>query len=170
MKTTILSIPLALCVLGGAKAQSIGPATLNAAGNSGTISGAQFDWSVGEMTMVSTLSNPNIVVTQGVLQTWETPTGVAEIKMPGALHVFPNPATDVVNLQYTSPVDGMLSCKLLDMTGRKISVTQIAVMNGQAAGEIDIRALAAATYMLEVIMTPANGTPTATSYKIQKLQ
>lgn len=86
------------------------------------------------------------------------------------MHVFPNPATDIVNVQYASTTDGMLSCKLMDMAGKLISTQQIAVTNGQATGQVDIRILPAASYMLEVIMTPANGIPASASYKIQKLQ
>ena len=156
----------------GVRAQSIGPSTINAAGGGVTIGSSNFAWSAGEMTLVSTFTTPGIIVTQGVLQ----PSGNAALTVPvtgelsKAPHVFPNPARDYVNVQYTSSVTGTLSCKLLDVAGKEISREEIAVANGQAAGQIYIRSLAAATYMLEITIIPENGSPQIAAYKIQKLR
>src|SRR5437016_6012346 len=90
-----------LLVLAGAihiRAQSIAPGTLNAAGGGGTVAGNKFDWSVGEMTMVSTFTGSGVIVTQGVLQPYHyVPTAVSDPHFADELQVFPNPATSAIN-------------------------------------------------------------------------
>jgi hypothetical protein len=56
------------------------------------------------------------------------------------------------------------------MAGRKISSQQLTIANGQANGQVDIRTLAAATYLLEVTIKHENGTSETIPYKIQKLK
>lgn len=54
---------MALLIMGAASAEA--QSTLNVAGNSAKINGMTFDYSIGEMTLVSTERNANIIVTQG---------------------------------------------------------------------------------------------------------
>lgn len=49
-------------------AQMVLPSTLNASGATVNKGYYSFDWSIGESTAVSTLTNGNLMVTQGVLQ------------------------------------------------------------------------------------------------------
>src|SRR4051812_41395359 len=130
MKKIISVIPLLIVVLTGVKAQSITPSTINATGGHTNLGGTEFEWSVGEMAMVSTFSASGIIVTQGLLQPAEAMVGVPTTSLTAKnLHVFPNPASDVVNLQYTSATNGILSCRLYDMTGKEISNQKIGVVN-----------------------------------------
>ena|ERR1700733_7919131 len=170
MKKEILLIPLLLTVSFGVRAQSISPATLNATGGTATISGTEFDWSVGEMTMVSTFINANIIVTQGVLQPTPSATSVPNNSLISTqLEVFPNPATSVVNLRYSSQANGSLTYQLMDETGRVITRHKIVFAPGTTVEQISISELACATYMLEVTVNAGNTAPENISYKIQKL-
>ena len=67
-KLFFTSIFLLLININNVKAQSITPSVINASGYSGTISGQVFDWSIGEMTLVSTYTGSTLIVTQGLLQ------------------------------------------------------------------------------------------------------
>ncbi len=167
-KTTIF-----LLAIGGAisiRAQSISPRTLNAAGGTAVIGGNEFEWSVGEMTLVSTFSGSSVIVTQGVLQPYDaTSTQVTEQRLLKNLQVFPNPASTVVNLQYASSDMGSLSYRLLDMTGKEITSAVIDVKQGTATGQFSVAGLACANYMLEVTVNTA-GTTERASYKIQKIK
>ena len=169
MKKVVLLIPLALAAITGANAQSVGPATLNATGGSKTIGTQEFEWSVGEMTMVSTFAGSNVIVTQGVLQPSAAMTGVPN--SPGLtdqLQVFPNPVSSVVNFRYTSASEGTLNYRLIDMTGKVISSLSMNVKQGTNEQQVDLTSLACATYFLE-ITTHTPGTETI-SYKIQKIK
>ncbi len=169
MKRSRLLILAMLLMVIGAQAQSVRPSAINATGGAKIIGSNDFEWSVGEMTLVSTFTTPSVIVTQGVLQPGDVTLGVpATGDLSKALRVFPNPATDYVNVQYTSPANGTLSCRLFDVAGKDISSQNITVAGGHAAGQIDIRSLAAATYMLEVTFLPDSGSPEISAYKIQK--
>jgi len=167
MKKTILLIPLALAAITSVHAQSVGPSTLNATGGSKVIGTQEFEWSVGEMTMVSTFAGSNVIVTQGVLQPSAAMTGVPTSPgLANLLQVFPNPASSVVNFRYTSAVEGTLDYRLIDMTGKVISSQTMKVKQGTNEQQLDLTSLACATYFLEIA---APGRETI-SYKIQKIK
>jgi len=171
MKRTILLIPLALAVSVNIRAQSIGPATLNVTGGTTVIGSNEYDWSVGEMTMISTFTATGIIVTQGVLQPAESASGVANVSLLSKqLQVFPNPATSVVNVQYSSQVQGTLTYRLMDVAGKVIAERAMTVSPGTTTEQVNVSELACATYMLEVTVNAGNATPESISYKIQKLK
>jgi hypothetical protein len=171
MKRAILLIPLALAAIGSAHAQSTGPGTMNATGSTVVAGGNEFDWSVGEMTMVSTITSASIVVTQGVLQPADAgPSGVKNTSLLATqLQVFPNPATSLVNIQYSSQDAGTLTYKLTDMQSKVINTQTIKVAQGTTLEKVNVSELACATYMLEVTVISGNASPETISYKIQKL-
>jgi hypothetical protein len=172
MKRPILLIPLFIIVAINTYGQSVGPATLNAAGGTAPIGSNEFDWSVGEMTMVSTFSITGVItVTQGVLQPAEVTEGVVNTsKLQDQLQVFPNPASSEVNLKYSSSVQGTLAYKLMDVAGKTIKTQTIAISPGTISEQVNVSELACATYMLEVIINPENAVSEKASYKIQKLK
>ncbi len=101
--------------------KSIGPSVINSAGGTATISGNVYSWSVGEMVLVSTVSTPNLIITQGLLQpNSATTTSVITPKLQVTNLVYPNPASDMVQLKTTSPKGGSLSYMLMDMNGKII--------------------------------------------------
>jgi hypothetical protein len=153
------------------RAQSIGPATFNATGGSNIVSGNEFEWSVGEMTLVNTFSSSSIVVTQGVLQPSDIATRVVDNTMlQQQLKVFPNPATSIVNLQYTSATHGTMSYRLLDIAGKVVNTTTIDIAPGANNGQIDVSTLACATYMLDVSLDSGENKKEHAIFKIQKLK
>jgi Secretion system C-terminal sorting domain len=167
MRKSIVLILFAAAWSNAGRAQGVSPSTINSAGGGAPIGSYEFDWSVGEMTMVSTFSQPSVVVTQGLLQPYDGPTKVVKTTIPATqLQVFPNPATSVVNVQYTAQDQGTLAYRLLDMNGKIIKTHVTDTRQGTTTEQINVSTLAAATYMLEVIV---NGSATST-FKIQKLQ
>ena len=175
MKRNFLYAGLLFAVLGATTAhgQSIFPSTLNATGGTARIGTKEFEWSVGEIALVSTFTTSSIVVTQGVLQ---TNFGPKVTEVPGTtnlgdyLQIFPNPTSDAINIRYNAANDGVIEIRFIDMAGRLISAQKSDVKQGANNQKIDIAHLAAATYMLEVYVTSTGGKTEATAYKIQKLQ
>ncbi len=171
MKRSIYLLMLTLLQAVCLNAQSIGPATLNASGGSATMGAAVFEWSVGEMTLVSSFVNSGIIVTQGILQPVEVTLGVAATTvLPGEIRVFPNPASDVVNIQCSALNAESLSWKLFDMSGKELNSQKIVVTSGQATGTVDLSSVAAAIYILEVTIVSDSRKVEIRSYKIQKNQ
>ena len=150
-------------------AQSIGPSTLNSAGGSAAIGGNTYEWSLGEMTVVSTYSGGSLVVTQGLLQPFNLSNGIHEHPLSaGALQVYPNPAEDVLYLQPAFKQGDKLSFALLDMTGKLILREEKTLSTGTELQTIRLTGLAAGNYMLQVAVTAA-GENYNTGYKVQKL-
>ena len=169
MKSIILLIPLSVVAIVPLRAQSAAPSTLNSTGNTKIIGTNEFDWSVGEMTMVSTFSAPGIIITQGVLQSDLQPGAVPKTDaLTRQLQVFPNPATTVVNIKYLSPGQGSLSYKLMDLNGKIINRQKLDVAQGTTLEQLSVADLACATYMLEVTVNSATSAPESIVYKIQK--
>lgn len=169
MKKRLLILLMAMSGFHTIRAQSIGPKTINAAGGSGTIGSTELEWSIGEMTMVSTLSSSGIVVTQGVLQPADNYEGVKSTSsLSGQLQVFPNPVISEVNLKYTSQNAGTLNYRLIDMNGKVITEHAILATQGVTLEKINVADLACANYMLEVTVNQGSATSEKATFKISK--
>lgn len=153
------------------RAQSISPKTLNATGGSKVINGNTYEWSVGEMALVSTSAGSNIVVTQGLLQPVPGPSGIDVVSnLSKQLEVYPNPAGEMVYLRYDLKQAGKLEYILQDMTGKAILKNNINAGNTASTTEISLGNLPSATYMLYISFQPVNGTAEQASFKIDKLK
>jgi len=63
--------------------------------------------------------------------------------------VFPNPATDVVNVTFSLPLPGAGRLAIINHTGRQVLSQTISA--GATSAEVDVRALAAGVYLLRVM-------------------
>lgn len=73
------------------------------------------------------------------------------------LTIYPNPATNVVNVDFSMVEAGVVTCKLMDAAGKVLAVDQF---EGQAEGNhrvMDVSALSAGFYLLE-LATPTGKT------------
>jgi len=166
---TVLCL-LLLCSM-AARAQSIGPSTLNAAGGSRTIEGNTYEYAIGEVVAGSTYDGPGLIVTPGVLQPMiEDPDGIDQLVIdPGALGVFPNPVEQALFLQPDFKKKGILEYVLSDIQGRILLEKKVNLDQGNERQQIDMNHLAAATYNLSVVWKQA-GKLYVKAFKIQKVK
>jgi len=174
MKRSVLLILLAIAATTVIHAQGIGPSICNSAGGTAIIGTDEFDWSVGEMTMVETFHdsiNTNVYLTQGLLQPADYLNDVVHNNtlLANQLQVYPNPASSVVNIQYTSSTQGTLSYKLIDVAGQTVKGGNTAVQPGKTSAQINVSDLADASYMLEITTNAGNTGSESITYKIEKL-
>lgn len=171
MKTKkLLLTAILLSVLSVAKAQSIGPSTINATGNSKNIGTNTYEYSIGQMTLVSTATSSAIVVTQGVLQPKENTAGISDNQIAtDQLKVFPIPSSTVVTIQPSFSKGGKLVYQLLDASGKSIIKNTIDLMIGNESQQINIAAYASGNYLLKVAYESGDLIST-TTFKIQKIQ
>lgn len=148
-----LATMLASCLSYICSAQSIGPATLNAAGGSAEVAGNTYEWSVGEMVLVNTAITPGLVVTQGTLQPMAQGTGINNKPALAGLNIYPNPASDQLNIKFNIARDLDVVLKLTDISGREQYLKQIKNHNGSELITIDFKPYAAGIYMLQVETT-----------------
>jgi hypothetical protein len=151
MKHKILFSTFLLAASSTLCAQSIGPATFNAAGGSTTIGSNVWEFSLGEMSVVSTNSAGNISITHGVLQpSKNNPDAINDIaKENKNILVYPNPSNAQINI---SAKDGLLDCNgivLYDAIG-KIIYTNKNPQQINGTYSIDVQAFASGNYLLKI--------------------
>ena len=165
----VIMIQQAFCTC--ACGQTIKPSILNATGGSGKIDGRYSDYSIGEMTMVSTFSTPGLIVTQGLMQTDLFPDlGIASTNDASQIEVFPNPASTIINIRFTSKADGELKYWLIDMTGKVVSSQTANVNQGTTVEQINSSGLAAASYLLQIAFSGYKQAAEISTFKIEKLK
>lgn len=170
MRIVYFLIATFLSGLSVAHAQSVGPATLNGAGGSATVGGNTYEWSVGEMTVVSTATASNIVVTQGVLQPSQNASAItAEKPSASLLKVYPVPTQDVVYIQPSFNKPGRFSYQLTDAAGKMVQEQRVALQTGQELQSVNLGSLPSGNYMLRVQFADTD-TPYSNVFKIQKIQ
>ncbi len=170
MKKSILTLLGMACGTLAAFSQSIGPSTLNAAGGSAVVSGNTYEWSVGEMAVVSTYADASLVVTQGVLQpNGSGTTGINEHTLSDKLlQVYPNPASSVLNIQPNFGRDCNLIYQLQDITGKTMLAGEQASATGKTLVQVNLNNLVSGSYLLQVQVKTGKDTY-SNVYKIQKL-
>ena len=169
MTRHILSaLTLAALSATGAQAQTV----LNAAGGTAAISGNTYEYSIGEMTIVTTNTAGSITVTHGVLQPTNKPNSIApQPWLATALNVYPNPALDEVFIKPSLPAASLLTYSLVDATGKLVRAAATATLHtGGEQQRVSLSALAAGTYLLMVEATQPNGRKASEAFKINKLR
>lgn len=154
-----------------AKAQTLSPTIINSTGGTAIINGIIYDYSFGEMTMISTLYSPKLIVTQGLLQT-KTDTaavGIAtnQLVMPTFI-IYPNPAQQLINFESECNAGGKLQYELIDAAGKLIVSKQVPVVAGKNKESIDLTKISAGMYLLKITVNQGKETFFQNS-KIQKM-
>ena len=135
--------------------QSITPAVLNVAGGSSQNGYYQFEWSVGEMSLINQMeSRPNLfVLTNGFLQpyilnpavdNWKDHFGADEIK------VFPTPASSYIEVVLFTRQQGRLKICLYDAIGQKIYSSELQSFGVDLIQRIPVNKFNTGTYLLHI--------------------
>lgn len=145
-----------------AKAQT----AFSVSSHSATIQGNTYEYVIGEMTLVSTERNSNLIVTQGYLQPVESnrPAQVDLSDASALVKVYPNPTQDIVNVEGLNTSSVLLNYTLFDVTGK---VLQEQVLDKSNHFSVDLKPYAGGNYYLLINATQGNE-PVKYSYKIQK--
>jgi hypothetical protein len=148
--------------------------TLNVSSHSATINGATFDYSIGEMTLVSTERNANLIVTQGLLQPngsrngTQAQPGNTQIASSDLIKVYPNPTENILNVESFENAEAAISYQLFDATGKVVLSENAIWQAGTNKVTLDLKNYAAGSYYLMIRKPNANGIIENFSYKIQK--
>lgn len=173
MKTLIsinakLSLLTFLLLLGFVPISALAQSTLNASGGSQTLASGVFDYSIGEMAVVSTHSNAEITITQGLLQMEASSLGVSDqFFSEQNMRIYPNPVRNELYIQPLLEGSGELSIQLFDLQGRHIMQKNFYLQTGVEKQELDLSFLQEATYMLNVQFSHGQNTYRQT-YKVIK--
>jgi hypothetical protein len=81
--------------------------------------GLSISWTLGE-TIIPTFTNGNLVLSHGFQQQLIVTAIEEHIDIAVNVKVYPNPASDVVNISFDEPVDGEISITILDSQGKLV--------------------------------------------------
>ncbi len=170
-----VKLSLAFIVFGSAMSlNAFCQQTINVSSHSATINGLRFDYSIGEMTLVTTERNTNLIVTQGLLQPHGSGSGTqsqpgnAAMPLSDMVKVYPNPTTNILFVESVENADADISYQLFDAAGKVVISKTIALKAGPNKFSLDLESFAAGAYYLMVRKPNAQGNLENYSYKIQK--
>ncbi|TMI78678.1 MAG: T9SS type A sorting domain-containing protein [Bacteroidetes bacterium] len=135
--------------------QSITPAVLNVAGGSSQKGYYQFEWSVGEMSLINQMeSRPNLfVLTNGFLQPYILNPGVNNSNNQfGAdeIKVFPTPASSYIEIDLFTRQQGRLKITLYDAIGQRMYSTELQSFGVDLIQKIPVNGFNTGTYLLHL--------------------
>ena len=151
--------------------QSPAQSIVNASGNTATVSGNTYSYSVGEMCAVHTASSATLVVTNGLLQpNAQTPDGINNLWLStDKISLYPNPSATILYLEMQTTELATGKITLLDMSGKQVLARQENFTAGTNKIEFDLSPFANAQYVLQIQLSKSNQ-QYAKSFNIQKIK
>jgi hypothetical protein len=149
--------------------------TFNVTGHSAKINGMTFDYSIGEMVLVSTERSSSLIVTQGVLQpdaslTSGSPSSDVTLStLDNPIKVYPNPSSHLVFVEMYETTIQEYTYNLYDATGKIVMSQKGKTQAGLNKLELNLQRLASGSYYLMMQKYDENGQPQNYSNKIQKI-
>jgi hypothetical protein len=143
-KSLLFFLSLLLSDLG--YSQSVSPEVTASAGDHFTGTNAQLSWTIGE-TMIETYVNGSNQLTQGFHQTNLMVTAVEDLTDNFQVKFFPNPATDILNIEW-SEISDPLTLSLHDATGQQLIMKK--VLDQTMSITFDLTTHAAGSYLLQL--------------------
>ena len=87
---------------------------------------------------------------KGFTLTYETVTNIEENNGLNNISIYPNPVSSMLNVDLTADFDGQINFRIMDMTGRTISVENLANCGGDVHHTINVSNLSKGMYMLSI--------------------
>lgn len=134
------------------------------ASNSAVLQGNTYQYTIGEMPLISTESNTHLIITQGYLQpqSGKKMTSGSDISQLQLITIYPNPTDDVLHV--TLPMEMSVNYQLFDVAG-KVLLSQTVTKNNRFS--LSLSAFATGTYYL-IIASASQPNSEKYTCKIQK--
>ena len=146
MKRFILVFSAALFVL-SAVAQ-VKQEVIASAGGYNVASNISISWTLGE-TIIPTFTSPNLILTHGFQQQIIITAIEENLENEVKITVFPNPASDNVNILFEEPVDGEVKIYMLNSLGKLVKTDFIEP--AMVEKQINLQDLPAGIYYFKLI-------------------
>ena len=175
MKKTITLVFVFFFVL-NCSAQSIAPSVINSSGGTFQSGYYKLEWSIGELALVGemTSSNNSLVITNGFIQPfiqYPANNNTNNIFATDEIRIFPNPASDYVEINFFTKQRGRIKFSFYDGSGRKILTVTERYYGVGLIKRIPVSQLPNEVYMLHVDLDPDPGYVSKKGvYKIVKIK
>ena len=162
MKNTITLVIVFFSFFNCSNAQSIAPSVINAGGGSFQSGYYQFEWSLGELSLVGEMksSNNSLVITNGFIQPYiqyPATNNTNNIFGNDEIKVFPNPASSYVEINFFTKQMGRITLNFYDGSGRKIFTAADSYYGVGLIKRIPVSQLPNEVYMLHIDLDPYPG-------------
>jgi len=147
--------------------QSISPQVIASTGTFATAGSYSLSYTVGEAA-TATLTGSSNIITQGFQQPNDVYTGLQSFVTSSLnAQVYPNPASNEINLVITSPVADNYTVQLVDLLGRVLELPRTTeILNGQSHYVFNIQQLPPSVYFITL---HANSNDIVHSFKFEKI-
>ena len=173
-KIFTLLIIIFLCT--STNSQVVAPSVMNTSGGNFQSGYYQFEWSLGELSLVGdmTSSNNSFVITNGFIQSHiQYPSGNNSNNIFGneEIKIFPNPASSYVEINFLSKQKGRITISFYDGAGKKVYTTSDTYYGVGLIKRIPVSHLPNEVYMLHIDLDPFPGSTAKKGiYKIIKIK
>jgi hypothetical protein len=135
-----------------AGAQQMKQEVIASAGGYNVASGGSISisWTLGETIIPTfTSSDGSLVITHGFQQKLLIPTFVENLDIKVKVTIFPNPTSEIINIEFDTPTDSEITLFLLNNQGSSVQTIQI----GKASlnKEINMQVLPSGIYYLRMV-------------------
>jgi len=154
----------------------------NVCSHSAIINHTHFEYSIGEMSLITTERNTNLILTQGQLQPLIRINGLdnqsnlnqqtntsADYSMSDRIKVYPNPTENILNIESIENLSNEISYLLFDALGKVILSEKLMWNEGLNKVTISLKNYTSGSYYLIIRKPNTNGLLENFSYKIQKI-
>lgn len=117
------------------------------AGGYNTGGSISISWTLGE-TIIPTFQNGNLILTHGFQQQLILTSVEENFDIMVNIKVFPNPASDNLNIRFEEPIDGDVVITIIDSQGRLIKTETIEATTTEK--QISLRELGGGVYFLRM--------------------
>jgi hypothetical protein len=137
-------------------------AVINASGGFFQQGYYQFEWSVGEMSLVNQMNDATnkLTVTNGFIQPHILYPARNNDQQPfdaNEIRIFPNPATSYVEINLSTKQKGRLSIYFYDVLGKKVYVKELTGNGVDLIERIPVTGLPQGVYILHIELVPDPG-------------
>lgn len=169
IKIFLLVIICSICQMSKAQHAS------NVASHSAKINGMSFDYSIGEMMLVSTEHTSDLIITQGLLQpghfhsTSNSGSDGTLSTLDNPIKVYPNPSSHLVFVEMYETSIQDYSYNLYDATGKIVLSRKGQTQVGLNKLELNLQSIASGSYYLILQKRDIGEQAQNYSFKIQKV-
>jgi len=155
---TLLVITITRCFAYGQT--SVTPTVINSTGGTFAHDHYILDWSVGELSLVNQMGEPQeskFIISNGFLQPFTQDPNLVNNGNAfgeGEILILPNPTQNVLEVDFRTKQQGLVTYRLYDVQGRTILKNSFNYYGYGHIEKIDMTAFRAATYFLQIELNP----------------
>jgi len=150
-----------------ASSQTLSPTVISSSGGFFSNSNGMLSFTVAEMTMVETFSQPGNILTQGFQQPEDMSVGINETTVEtGGTLIFPNPTNGHFTLNYYNYDNSQTTINLYNMVGQIVLSKTVSQTVGLNIQKFDISLYSQGMYLLEYTSTNSKGEKKTSIHKL----